>query len=72
MIDRTHVLPVSRQPKLLGVSRSSVYYQPRPVSDADLALMRASTNCIWRIRLPAHACWYACCGARTLWLGASR
>jgi putative transposase len=40
MIDRTHVLPVSRQAKLLGVSRSSVYYQPRPVSDADLALMR--------------------------------
>jgi hypothetical protein len=34
MIDRTHVLPVSRQAKLLGVSRSSAYYQPRPVSDA--------------------------------------
>jgi putative transposase len=40
MIDRTHVLSVSRQAKLLGVSRSSVCYQPRPVSDTDLALMR--------------------------------
>jgi putative transposase len=40
MIDRTHVLPVSRQAKLLGVSRSSVYYLPRAVSDAALALMR--------------------------------
>jgi putative transposase len=40
MIDRTHVLPVSRQVKLLGISRSSAYYAPRAVSAADLALMR--------------------------------
>ncbi len=26
--------------RLLGFSRSSVYYSPRPVSDGDLALMR--------------------------------
>lgn len=40
MIDRDHKLPVARQAKALGLSRSSVYYQPTPVSDADLALMR--------------------------------
>ncbi len=40
MIDRSHKLSVARQPKLLGVSRSSVYYSPRSVSDVDLALMR--------------------------------
>ncbi len=40
MIDRTHALPISRQAAALGVSRGSVYYVPRPVSDADLALLR--------------------------------
>jgi len=39
MIDPNHALPVSRQVKLLGLSRSSFYYQSRPVSDSDLALM---------------------------------
>ena len=40
MIDRDHDLSVSRQAKALGISRGSVYYLPRPTSDADLALMR--------------------------------
>jgi putative transposase len=40
MIDRTHDLPVARQAKVLSVSRGSVYYKPKPVSVADLALMR--------------------------------
>ena len=40
MIDREHKLSVVRQAKLLGSSRGSVYYSPRPVSDGDLALMR--------------------------------
>lgn len=40
MIDPGHPLPVARQAKLLSLSRSSVYYHPRPVSDGDLALMR--------------------------------
>ncbi|HWK61928.1 MAG TPA: IS3 family transposase [Eoetvoesiella sp.] len=40
MIDRTHALPVSRQAKLVGIARSSVYYQARPVNDRDLMLMR--------------------------------
>jgi len=40
MIDREHELGVGRQAKALGISRGSVYYLPRPTSDADLALMR--------------------------------
>jgi putative transposase len=40
MIDRTHRLSISRQAKALGISRGSVYYLPRPMPDADLALMR--------------------------------
>jgi len=40
MIDRSNKLPVKRQAGLLGISRGSVYYQPRPLPDADLALMR--------------------------------
>ena len=40
MIDRDHQLPITRQAELLGMSRGAVYYLPRPVSAADLALMR--------------------------------
>ena len=40
MIDRQHELPIARQAKALRISRGSVYYLPRPVSVADLALMR--------------------------------
>jgi putative transposase len=40
MIDRAHALPVSRQVQLVGIARSSAYYQPRPVSETDLKLMR--------------------------------
>jgi putative transposase len=40
MIDARHDLPITRQAQLLELSRSAVYYQPRPTPDADLALMR--------------------------------
>lgn len=40
MIDRTHALPVVRQCQLLKLARSTAYYQPTPVSAAELALMR--------------------------------
>ena len=40
MIDREHDLSITRQAKLLDISRGTVYYLPRPVSPADLALMR--------------------------------
>ena len=40
MIDRNHDLPITRQAEVLQISRGSVYYLPRPVPDADLAIMR--------------------------------
>ena len=40
MIDRSHALSLARQAEELGISRGSLYYQPEPVSAADLALMR--------------------------------
>ena len=40
MIDRAHDLPISKQAEALNISRGSVYYLPRPVSEADLAIMR--------------------------------
>ncbi len=40
MIDREHDLPITKQAEVLRISRGSIYYLPRPVSDADLAIMR--------------------------------
>ena len=40
MIDRGHALPLLRQAELLRLSRSSMYYEPRPVPAAELAIMR--------------------------------
>lgn len=40
MIDRSHILSLTRQVRELGISRESVYYLPKPVSTADLAIMR--------------------------------
>ena len=41
MIEKAHPLPVTGQARILGLSRSSVYYEPVPTSEADLALMAA-------------------------------
>ena len=40
MVQREHSLPVTRRCELLEVARSTAYYRPSPVSEADLALMR--------------------------------
>jgi len=40
MIDRGHNLSLGRQAELLGLSRSTLYYEPRPVPAAELAIMR--------------------------------
>src|SRR5947209_7904920 len=40
MIDRGHNLSLGRQAELLGLSRSTLYYEPRPVPAAELAVMR--------------------------------
>jgi putative transposase len=40
MIDPEHDLPIKQQAEVLGISRSTVYYEPRPISEEDLWLMR--------------------------------
>ncbi|WP_228703813.1 IS3 family transposase [Acinetobacter larvae] len=40
LIDDSQQLSVTRQAKLLKVSRGSYYYRPKPTSDSDLKLMR--------------------------------
>ena len=57
MIDRTHQLPVRRQCQLLKLARSTAYYQPTPVSETALALMR---------RIDALHLQYPFAGARML------
>ena len=57
MIDPKHEVSITRQSELLGISRAAVYYVPRPVSEADLALMR---------RIDELHLEYPFAGARTL------
>jgi putative transposase len=40
MIDREHELPLVRQAVLVGISRGAIYYEPRPLPERDLLLMR--------------------------------
>lgn len=40
MIDREHDLPLIRQAVLLGLSHGAIYYEPRPLPERDLLLMR--------------------------------
>ena len=40
MIDREHALALTRQAETLSISRSSIYYLPRPVPAGDLKIMR--------------------------------
>ncbi len=40
MIDPSHDLSIRRQAELVNISRGSAYYTAKPVSDADLKLMR--------------------------------
>jgi putative transposase len=39
MIDRTDPLPITKQAKMLGVSRSVIYYLPAPISAIDQQIM---------------------------------
>src|SRR4029079_2368149 len=66
MIDRAHDLPITKQAHVLRISRGSVYYLPRPVPEADLAIMRCldglhwefpfAGSRMWRGLLPADGC----------------
>ena len=40
MMDPNHDVSITRQAELVGISRASVYYAPRPLPEADLKLMR--------------------------------
>ena len=40
MIDRNHELPVTRQCQILRLARSTAYYQPAPIPEEGLTLMR--------------------------------
>ena len=56
MIDPAAKLSVSRQAIVLGISRGSVYYKPRPVSDADLKLMHRIDKLHMEFTLEADFC----------------
>ena len=60
MIDREHELPITRQAEALGISRGSVYYLPRPVTAADLELMRRLDELHLEFPLPARGCCATC------------
>jgi hypothetical protein len=64
MIDREHDLPITRQAEVLRISRGSVYYLPRPVPEADLAIMRHLDQLIWSSHSPARGCCEVCWLAR--------
>ena len=67
MIDREHDLPVTKQAKILRISRGSVYYRARPVSATDLEVMRRSRLHL-EFPFAARGCCKACClpmGARS-------
>jgi len=40
LIDRSHDLSITKQAKVLNISRGTVYYLPRLVSESDLAVMK--------------------------------
>jgi putative transposase len=40
MIDPEHTLPLTQQSRIVGISRSSLYYKTVPISERDLELMR--------------------------------
>lgn len=40
MIDPEHELPLGRQAALMGLSHAAIYYEPRPLPERDLRLMR--------------------------------
>lgn len=60
MIDREHELPITRQAELVDISRGSVYYLPRPVSEADQAIMRQLDQLHLEFPFAGSRCCEAC------------
>lgn len=44
-MSKKELLPISSQCKLLGLARSTYYYEPKPVSEAELGLMKLIDQC---------------------------
>ena len=71
MIDRSHALPLTRQAEVLGISRGSLYYQPRAGAQRPIwPSCGGWMNCIWRTRLRAAGCCATCCWRRASRSGA--
>ena len=51
-VSKTHDLPVTRQCKLLSISRSSAYYQAKALSDEEISLMK--TIDVLHLRYPFY------------------
>ena len=66
MIDREHKLPISQQAKVLGISRGTAYYQPKPVSPRVLALMNRIDRLHLELPSPAPECCAICCARRAI------
>jgi putative transposase len=62
MIDRQHDLPITKQAEVLCISRSSVYYLPRPMPAADIAIMRRLDRLHRSSLSPARGCCEGCWG----------
>jgi hypothetical protein len=60
MIDRQHDLPITKQAEVLCISRGSVYYLPRPMPAADIAIMRRLDRLHWSSLSPARGCREGC------------
>jgi hypothetical protein len=64
MIDRAHPLPIGRQCQLWKLARSTMYYQPPPVSDTTLALMRRINELHLRYPFAGARMLHGCAGRR--------
>ena len=66
MLERDGELSERRQCRLLGISRSSLYYKPKGESPENLALM----SCLFSIRSTAAGrCDEACAAKGSGWVG---
>ncbi len=54
MIDQSHDLPLRRQAQLVNIGRGSAYDTAKPVSEADLKLMRVDEL---HLELPFAGAW---------------
>ena len=67
MINPDHDLSLSRQAKALGISRSSIYYLPRPISEQDQLLMkRIDRLTSGNVRMLGAECYATCCAWKGL------